>query len=719
MPDIDNSNEVPVKVAVRIRPLTNRERLHKHQPCVKIIPESNQIIIGKDKNFTFDYVLPPKTTQSELYLNCVDSLVKSIFEGYNATVFAYGQTGSGKTFTINGNIENSEEVGIIPRAVKTIFDLMKDQKDKQFTVKVSYLEIYKDDLKDLLDATSDKDIHIREDEAGNVTIHGANEINCFTLDEVMHCFESGSIMRHTGSTNMNEQSSRSHSIFSVFVEQRWSTNGTLYSSSKINDDLINDDNEDNISYLGAKFHFVDLAGSERVGRTGNVGDRFKESIHINSGLLALGNVISALSSNDCKKKHIPYRDSKITRLLKDSLGGNAKTLMICCISPSSCNLDESINAVKYASRARFIRNKPIINMDPQTQRFVEMQGEIKALRDELQRQRTQLQLNNNQLDEGEYKQMENRLIKSENEATFYKRLVKDASIIIREIVNKQDLDLSLKDSIEKWLENNDNHRSTIEVNEDDFSKQKIFQLEAQLKQAYNDLKSDEEIFCDKEKEIADLKEKIKDLESSLSTTNRYLEASYAKEKEQQELMVQLQIQIDKLIKGKAQNESRLDNINETGNKLTDSQIAKNMSSSTYSLLNKGNKRAKTAPNVLDNDLNKNRQVFSSPAIISLEKVMQTFRARTQLLTETMEENDNVMQKRINECDLDELEQAEQVFVRRGTFSKPKEKSQIGADEDLVNALEKSSENRLHVIKESEVKLREAQQKMRDLNINIK
>ena len=188
-------------------------------------------------------------------------------------------------------------------------------------------------------------------------------------------------MRHTGSTNMNEQSSRSHSIFTVLVEQRWTsdTNNKINNQPGSSNDYYDTnvcDTTSDVFYLGAKFHFVDLAGSERVGRTGNVGDRFKglcifsqelklflffvhlESIHINGGLLALGNVISALSSNEKKKNmHIPYRDSKITRILKDSLGGNAKTLMICCISPSSCNLDESINAVKYASRVCYLAAK--------------------------------------------------------------------------------------------------------------------------------------------------------------------------------------------------------------------------------------------------------------------------------------------------------------------------------------------------------------------------
>lgn len=230
---------------------------------------------------------------------------------------------------------------------------------------------------------------------------------------------------------MNEQSSRSHSVFTISIEQRWSDSSSKTVRESAIYDMANN-NGPNSYYLGAKFHFVDLAGSERVHRTGNVGDRFKESIHINSGLLALGNVISALSSNDSKKKvvHIPYRESKITRILKDSLGGNANTLMICCISPSSCNLDESINALKYASRARYIKNKPTVNMDPETQRFVEMQTEIQALRDELHRQRTVLSANVNghqqNFNDEEVKELETNLESAQMEADHYKKLVKEA-----------------------------------------------------------------------------------------------------------------------------------------------------------------------------------------------------------------------------------------------------------------------------------------------------
>ena len=235
---------------------------------------------------------------------------------------------------------------------------------RDYCVKVNFIEIYKEELRDLLDP-SDKELQIREDESGNTLIIGAQETVCQSLGDVMACFESGTLLRHTGSTLMNEQSSRSHSVFTVTVEQRWSIGSAERRGDATTADSYDMREEPQACYLGAKFHFVDLAGSERVNRTGNVGDRFKESVHINSGLLALGNVISALSSNDAssnnnnnnnttkrKANHIPYRESKITRILKDSLGGNANTLMICCISPSTCNLDESINAVKYASRVR-------------------------------------------------------------------------------------------------------------------------------------------------------------------------------------------------------------------------------------------------------------------------------------------------------------------------------------------------------------------------------
>lgn len=450
----NQTSEVAVKVAVRVRPLNNREKLHQHQPCVRLSSETNQLVIGKDKIFTFDYVLAPKTSQSDLYESCVHQLVQSIFDGYNSTVFAYGQTGSGKTHTISGS---NQDYGIIPRAVEAMFEMIGSKQDQRdYLVKVNFIEIYKEELKDLLDS-SEKDLHIREDESGNTIIYGANEVVCSSLEEVMTCFDSGTLLRHTGSTQMNEHSSRSHSVFTVSIEQRWTTDAKVNVRESAIYELKQQTNAQNSYYLGAKFHFVDLAGSERVHRTGNVGDRFKESIHINSGLLALGNVISALSSdNSAKKKnvHIPYRESKITRILKDSLGGNSNTLMICCISPSSCNLDESINALKYASRARYIRNKPIVNMDPEQQKFVEMQSEIQALREELSRQRTFIsEANLATINDEEMIIIQDKLDQVQNERDMHKKLSKEAFNRFRQfdqLLNQNNLSM-VKKLTDEWL----------------------------------------------------------------------------------------------------------------------------------------------------------------------------------------------------------------------------------------------------------------------------
>ncbi|MGH0166759.1 UNVERIFIED_CONTAM: hypothetical protein FKN15_051776 [Acipenser sinensis] len=351
--------EIPVKVAVRLRPLLPKEILHNQQVCVRVVPYT-QVIMGKDRAFTFDFVFGQKSLQNELYVTCIKPLVLSLIEGYNVTVFAYGQTGSGKTYTIGGGhvvSSSDEEKGIIPRAIQEIFHSISENHNRDFTVKVSYIEVYKEELRDLLELeTSFKDMHIREDEKGNTVIVGARESLVETADEVISLLESGNAARHTGTTQMNKHSSRSHTIFTI----------TLISS---------------------KFHFFDLAGSERAAKTGNTGERFKESIQINSGLLALGNVISALGDPKRKSLHVPYRDTKITRILKDSLGGNTKTVMITCISPSSLNFDESLNSLKYANRAKNIKNKPIVNYNPNWYRMDEMELEIRALREALQNQR--------------------------------------------------------------------------------------------------------------------------------------------------------------------------------------------------------------------------------------------------------------------------------------------------------------------------------------------
>uniref|UniRef100_A0A803VRE4 Kinesin family member 7 n=1 Tax=Ficedula albicollis TaxID=59894 RepID=A0A803VRE4_FICAL len=320
--------------------------------------------------------LHPSSRPAAVYRACVQPLLSAFFRGFNATVFAYGQTGSGKTYTIGeasvASI-NEDEQGIIPRAMAETFQLIDENDLIDYTVRVSYLEVYKEEFRDLLQVdTASKDIQIREDDKGNIVLCGVKESEVEGLDEVLSLLDMGNTAKHTGATHINRQSSRSHTIFTVTMEQRRGAGRlplhcrppTAPAAGQV---------------LVSKFHFVDLAGSERIVKTGNTGERLKESIQINCGLLALGNVISALGDPRRKTTHIPYRDSKITRILKDSLGGNAQTVMIACVSPSSSDFDESLNTLNYASRAQNIQNKAVVNCRRETEHMEELQLQIRQL----------------------------------------------------------------------------------------------------------------------------------------------------------------------------------------------------------------------------------------------------------------------------------------------------------------------------------------------------
>ncbi|CAE7040393.1 KIN4A [Symbiodinium sp. CCMP2592] len=324
----------------------------------------------------FDLVFETDASQAAVYDGCVSSLLDGCMQGYNATVFAYGQTGSGKTYTMGTGQwapEGSAEEGIVPKVIRNSFRHIEANSSAiDFKVSCCYLEIYNEDIRDLLQPGGHKGpIAIREDAAGGIKVSGIHAETCTSAEEMFRCLSDGSVQRTTGATLMNEQSSRSHSIFTLILEQRRRIGGGDAWSEE--------------DYVTAKFHLVDLAGSERAKRTGAVGSRFKESISINSGLLALGNVISALGDPAKRGSHVPYRESKLTRLLQDSLGGNSRTVMIACVSCADIDFEETLNTLKYAHRARNIKNKPVINHDPRTAQLAAMQDEIVALREQLQR----------------------------------------------------------------------------------------------------------------------------------------------------------------------------------------------------------------------------------------------------------------------------------------------------------------------------------------------
>ncbi|CAL5332453.1 unnamed protein product [Camellia sinensis] len=386
-----------VKVAVHIRPLINDERLQGCADCVTVVSGKPQVQIGTH-SFTFDHVYgstgsPP----SAMFEECVAPLVDGLFQGYNATVLAYGQTGSGKTYTMGTSFKDGSQTGLIPQVMNALFSKIEALKHQtEFQLHVSFIEILKEEVRDLLDHTAvhksettnghvgkvtvpgKPPIQIRETSNGVITLAGSTEVSVRTLKEMACYLEQGSLNRATGSTNMNNQSSRSHAIFTITLEQMRKFNPAFPGDSNLNDSMSEE-------YLCAKLHLVDLAGSERAKRTGSDGLRFKEGVHINKGLLALGNVISALGDEKKRKEgvHVPYRDSKLTRLLQDSLGGNSRTVMIACISPADINAEETLNTLKYANRARNIQNKPVVNRDPLSNEMLKMRQQLEFLQAEL------------------------------------------------------------------------------------------------------------------------------------------------------------------------------------------------------------------------------------------------------------------------------------------------------------------------------------------------
>uniref|UniRef100_A0AAR2JCK7 Kinesin motor domain-containing protein n=1 Tax=Pygocentrus nattereri TaxID=42514 RepID=A0AAR2JCK7_PYGNA len=360
----EDDKAIPVRVALRCRPLVPKEINEGCQCCLTFVPGEPQVVVGNDKAFTYDYVFDPTTEQEEVFNAAVSPLLSGLFKGYNATVLAYGQTGSGKTFSMGGTYTSAQEnepvVGVIPRVIKRIFQEKTKRTDSEFIINVSYLEIYNEEILDLLCTSKDKPvISIREDPKDGIKIVGLTEKEVLTAQEMVGCLELGNSARTVGSTAMNAASSRSHAIFTINLEQRRGG--------------------DKSDAVVSKLHLVDLAGSERQKKTKAEGDRLKEGISINRGLLSLGNVISALGDESKKGTFVPYRDSKLTRLLQDSLGGNSHTLMIACVSPADSNIEETINTLRYADRARKIKNKPVLNIDPQAAEMKRLKQQVQEL----------------------------------------------------------------------------------------------------------------------------------------------------------------------------------------------------------------------------------------------------------------------------------------------------------------------------------------------------
>lgn len=379
-----------IQVFVRCRPLNPHER----RAVVEVSPEKREVRVNssyENKNFYFDQVFAPDSKQIDVYKTVVRPLIDQVLLGFNCTVFAYGQTGTGKTYTMEGNKlesgsswEEDPHCGIIPRAISQLFDTLKHQ-DNEFTVRVSFLELYNEDTYDMLSSLDDTTkLKIFDDaqKRGSVIVGGLEEIIVQSKYEIYDILKRGSAKRQTAATMMNACSSRSHTIFSVTVHMR---EGTIEGEELLK--------------IG-KLNLVDLAGSENIGRSGAQDKRAREAGSINQSLLTLGRVITALVE---RRPHVPYRESKLTRLLQDSLGGKTKTSIIATISPASLDLDDTLSTLDYASRAKRITNKPEMNQKLTKRALLrELTQEIERLRRDLQATREK---NGIFIEEANYKEM--------------------------------------------------------------------------------------------------------------------------------------------------------------------------------------------------------------------------------------------------------------------------------------------------------------------------
>ena len=375
----DRSDRANIQVAVRCRPLNQQERANSASCIATVDYESNTIKVQNGpsgrksiKAYTFDTVLGSYSRQDDVFNSVAKPIVKEVLEGFNCTIFAYGQTGTGKTHTIEGDINSDEGEGLIPRCVRAIFEHYEAQSMfshyTNFSVKVSFLELYNEELQDLLTTGNEsknyfKQLKLFDDAKKGVICQNLEEISVSSPVEVFELLARGIKQRQKAVTLMNKDSSRSHSIFTIKL--------TMKEMSDEGQEIIRN----------GQLNLVDLAGSECIGRSGATDGKAREAGSINQSLLTLGRVIAALVDNH---GHIPYRDSKLTRLLRESLGGRSKTCIIATFSPVQSAVEETLSTLDYATRARSIKNQPVINQKITRQCILtEYLAEIEVLKTQL------------------------------------------------------------------------------------------------------------------------------------------------------------------------------------------------------------------------------------------------------------------------------------------------------------------------------------------------
>ena len=517
-----------IKVSVRCRPMSSKERAEGYQSCVEVDGERGEVIVRMPnqpvRNFFYDKAYGQSSTQEQVFQETAMPIVESVCQGYNGTIFAYGQTGTGKTFTMEGDFQTDINKGIIPRSFDLMFNLIKATYNTNYLIRCSYMELYNEEVRDLLAKNHQQKLDIREDPETGFFVEDLSSWAVKSPSDMVELMLRGRELKVIKGHNMNERSSRSHCIFSIIVE-----NSTT-------------DEKGGDHIKKGKLNLVDLAGSERTSKIKDVNGAEglqQETIHINLSLTALGKVICALVSN--KRQHVPYRDSKLTKLLMDSLGGNSKTVMIANIGPADFNYEETVTTLRYADRAKNIKNAPKINEDPKDAMIRKYQEELNKLKAALAAanggQEISLnELNDNnitadsrkriqELEEKFIKEKESIQKKNEEEKKKIedsKNMVEDEKIkLIEELKKKQEEQKKKNEAREKLMNKLKTLEEKFVLGEENKKKEK--ENEEILMKAKMELQKREENRMRLQKEIQEKEQKAREMEKNFKNQDDEIE----------------------------------------------------------------------------------------------------------------------------------------------------------------------------------------------------
>ncbi|XP_074527463.1 kinesin-like protein KIF27 isoform X2 [Halichoeres trimaculatus] len=591
-------------------------------------------MLGSNSEFSFDHVFGPTASQSYVYKSCVQPLLGTLIDGYNATVFCYGQTGSGKTYTMRGGSLDEEE-GIIKRVARDLFLLLEEKRTNgdvlQTTVQASYIELYMEELRDLLQPHSiPEGLHLRDNERGNTVLTGATVQSVASAQQLLEIMDKGNSMCHTATTGMNEHSSRSHTILTLQITQTC---------------------PDNAPGLFSKLNLVDLAGLERANKTQNTGTLLKESVFINTGLLALGKVMRALTGPKQNRPFVPYRDAKLTRLLRDSLGGTAHTLMVACVSPSSHSVPETVGVLKFASKARRIRNRPGVTqtdvksfpaaLNPVEARLGELEYEVKTLRELLKEKELEIAEERTNRRSGERNSFtpssQGRLSdlnkkNNQEESTQYCLLALDAAALLAEICGPTPSH-PFRQRVQEWQDrlaavshsHQDDDKECSERGDGQSNLVDILKLREELKGCKEALAIEEQLLEQKDAELRKVQKEVEQLLQEKRAHVQALEEEKKRSRLQTEQLVDQQIIIKRL---------RRDIMmfrDATSGARVKTGASENLCWRPHS-----------APLIRQSCRHRSpRRTHSSPPAYSLERVMAAFKMRGHLLLAEIEENDEV------------------------------------------------------------------------------